>query len=191
MSTVSVVIPTLNEERRVGLLLNDLRHQTRAPDEVIVVDGGSSDATVKIAGKWTDVVESHPPVGAQRQVGLHAAKGDFVVFMDADTRVAPDFLERSLAEMDRRRLDVACPIYWPETRSVSIRAVYAFFNAVFALSAPLTPSGAGMCIVVRRDSAIRAGGFRTDLTYEDKLFLIDFYRRMRLGRPAGSDPSAD
>lgn len=181
MSTISVVIPTLNEDRRIGLLLHDLRHQTRVPDEVIVVDGGSTDATVEVACKWATVVSSQPPVGAQRQDGLDTAKSDFVVFMDADTRVSPNFLERSLAEMERRRLDVACPIYRPESRSVSIRAVYAFFNAVFALSAPLVPSGAGMCIVVRRDSAIRAGGFRPDLTYEDIEFIRRAARHGRFG----------
>ena len=46
---MSVVIPALNEERHLGQLLSDIQHQTQSPDEVIVVDAGSTDATVHIA----------------------------------------------------------------------------------------------------------------------------------------------
>jgi cellulose synthase/poly-beta-1,6-N-acetylglucosamine synthase-like glycosyltransferase len=46
---LSVVIPALNEERHLGYLLSDLQRQTRSPDEVIVVDAGSGDASVRIA----------------------------------------------------------------------------------------------------------------------------------------------
>jgi glucosyl-3-phosphoglycerate synthase len=46
---LSAVIPALNEERHLGGLLSDLQRQTRSLDEVIVVDAGSSDATVRIA----------------------------------------------------------------------------------------------------------------------------------------------
>ena len=46
---MSVVIPALNEERHLGQLLSDIQRQSRRPDEVIVVDAGSSDATFRIA----------------------------------------------------------------------------------------------------------------------------------------------
>ena len=46
---VSVVIPALNEERHLGQLLSDIRRQSLRPEEVIVVDAGSRDATVRIA----------------------------------------------------------------------------------------------------------------------------------------------
>jgi glycosyltransferase involved in cell wall biosynthesis len=46
---LSVVIPALNEERHLGGLLSDIRRQSRNPEEVIVVDAGSHDATVRIA----------------------------------------------------------------------------------------------------------------------------------------------
>jgi glycosyltransferase involved in cell wall biosynthesis len=46
---VSVVIPALNEERHLGQLLSDIQRQSLRPNEVIVVDAGSCDATVRIA----------------------------------------------------------------------------------------------------------------------------------------------
>ncbi|HEU4847190.1 MAG TPA: glycosyltransferase [Rubrobacteraceae bacterium] len=50
MSGFSVVIPTLNEERHLGPLLSDVAAQTMSPDQVLVVDAGSDDATVTVAG---------------------------------------------------------------------------------------------------------------------------------------------
>ena len=48
MSTLSVIIPTLNEERHVGALLSDVASQSRRPDEVLVVDAGSTDGTIEV-----------------------------------------------------------------------------------------------------------------------------------------------
>ena len=57
---LSVVIPALNEERHLSQLLSDIQRQTQSPDEVIVVDAGSSDATVQIAKRSRAVVLHGP-----------------------------------------------------------------------------------------------------------------------------------
>jgi cellulose synthase/poly-beta-1,6-N-acetylglucosamine synthase-like glycosyltransferase len=46
MSTLSVIIPTLNEERHIGALLSDVASQTRRPDEVLIVDASSADGSI-------------------------------------------------------------------------------------------------------------------------------------------------
>lgn len=180
MTTVSIIIPTLNEESSIGSLLRSLREQRRPPDEIIVVDGGSDDATVALAS-GARVLRSHPPVGAQRQCGLEAATGAIVVFLDADTNPGDTFLERAVEAFERRRLDVAIPRYAPATSSVFVRCVYGFFNLVFLLLAPVLPSGGGMCIIARREHALDAGGFRSDLVYEDIEFIRRAARRGRFG----------
>jgi glycosyltransferase involved in cell wall biosynthesis len=60
---VSVVIPALNEERHLGHLLSDIQRQSLRPDEVIVVDAGSSDATACIAKH----LSNGPPQRAARR----------------------------------------------------------------------------------------------------------------------------
>lgn len=180
MTTVSVVIPTLNEEANIGRLLRSLREQHRPPDEIIVVDGGSDDATVALAA-GARILRSRPPVGAQRQVGLEAAKGEIVVFLDADTEPGSAFLERALEAFERRRLDVAIPRYVPATSNFFVRCVFAFFNLVFLILAPALPSGGGMCIIARRAHALAVGGFRSDLVYEDIEFIRRAARRGRFG----------
>ena len=85
---MSVVIPALNEERHLGGLLSDMKCQTQSPDEVIVVDAGSSDASVRIAEQSQAVVlHGEPPVARGRNLGGYSATGDLIYFLDADTRL--------------------------------------------------------------------------------------------------------
>ena len=72
---LSVVIPALNEERHLGQLLSDLQRQSRRPDEIIVVDAGSTDATVDIAKRSQGVVVLHgePPIARGRNLGGFSA----------------------------------------------------------------------------------------------------------------------
>jgi rSAM/selenodomain-associated transferase 2 len=81
---LSVVIPTLNEEKCVA----DAVFSVRDEAEVIVVDGGSGDATADAARRaGARVVESPPGRGLQLDRGARAARGDWLVFLHADTRL--------------------------------------------------------------------------------------------------------
>jgi glycosyltransferase involved in cell wall biosynthesis len=100
-STVSVVVPTLNEERNIAWVL------TRLPacvDEVIVVDGRSTDNTVEAAREARpDVIvlnERRPGKGAAVRVGLAEARGDSVVMLDADGSMHPREIPRFLTALD-------------------------------------------------------------------------------------------
>lgn len=102
--TVSVIIPALNEERFVAATLESVRQQTYPHWEVIVVDDGSSDGTVDIVRGYSDrddrirllrnSIRNGP--GAPRNVGLGAASGRFVAFLDADDLWLPAKLERQV-----------------------------------------------------------------------------------------------
>lgn len=88
---ISLVIPTLNEARNLRSLL------PRIPDwvqEVIIVDGRSTDATVEVArqlrGDVRIVMEPRPGKGVALQAGFNAATGDIIVMMDADGSMAPE-----------------------------------------------------------------------------------------------------
>ncbi len=88
--SVSVVIPTKNEARNIGWVLERMPAYV---DEVIVVDGLSTDDTVNVAKMIVrDVVvirENRPGKGAAMQAGMAAARGDCVVVMDADGSMDP------------------------------------------------------------------------------------------------------
>lgn len=84
--TISVVVITLNEEKKV----EDCLRSVRWADEIIVVDSFSTDATLAIVAKYTPhIIQREWPgmVGTQRNVGLDAATSDWILFLDADERV--------------------------------------------------------------------------------------------------------
>jgi hypothetical protein len=92
---ISVIIPTLNEEKYVPRCLKSLVNQTSDRSlEILVVDGGSTDQTVQVAKKYADEVlmKSKAPVGAARNLGAKVANGNILAFIDADTIANPQWL---------------------------------------------------------------------------------------------------
>nr|WP_321352713.1 glycosyltransferase [uncultured Methanoregula sp.] len=95
---ISVIIPTFNEEENIAQCLVSLCHQTlpRNEYEIIVVDGGSKDATCEIAGKYADKVftQTSRKVGGARNDGVKVAKGDIIATTDADCILPRDWIQR-------------------------------------------------------------------------------------------------
>jgi glycosyltransferase involved in cell wall biosynthesis len=93
---ISVIIPTFNEEENIAQCLVSLTHQTvpRSEYEIIVVDGGSKDATREIAQKYADSVfiQKSRKVGGARNDGIMAAKGEIVATTDADCILPPAWI---------------------------------------------------------------------------------------------------
>jgi glycosyltransferase involved in cell wall biosynthesis len=183
VSRLSVIIPTLNEERHIGSLLSDIAAQTREPEEVLVVDAGSADGTVAAARRYGFVrlLEGAPPVACGRNLGGRSATGDVLVFLDADVRLREGFFEGLLREFERRRLDVACPRYVPYRSTPMVDRFHALLNALFRASQGALPSGAGHCIVVRTRVFQGSRGFDPSLKFDD----IELIRRHSRGRRFG------
>ncbi|MEQ6896484.1 glycosyltransferase family 2 protein [Microbacterium sp. KR10-403] len=102
MSTVSVVVPSLNDADMLRECLRHLAAQTRAPDEIIVVDNGSTDDTVAVAVAAGARVVSEPRRGVLRATaaGFDAATGDVIGRLDADSRPDPHWTARVAARFD-------------------------------------------------------------------------------------------
>lgn len=98
--TLSVIVPTLNEEAHLAHLMEAL--QLDFPHEIIVADGGSTDATVAIArGHGPQIVSSAPGRAAQMNAAAALATGEHLLFLHADTvppRGFPGLISRLLAD---------------------------------------------------------------------------------------------
>lgn len=176
LPTYSIIIPTLNEDTQIAQLLDAISAQTYQPEQIIVVDAHSSDQTVQISKRYpkVSVLNSTPNIGHQRSLGGHKATSDYLFFLDADTQPERDFAQKVLHLCAKKNLDIACPWYWPLHSTLLIKSCYAFFNGLFYLFQYLQPSGAGSCIVVKRQVFVKHKGFRNDLKFDD----IEFIRRV-------------
>ncbi len=183
MSKLSIIIPTLNEERHIGSLLSDIAAQTREPEEVLVVDAGSTDGTVPATRRYpfAKLLEGEPPVACGRNLGGRSATGEVLIFLDADVRLPPSFFEGFLEEFESRRLDIGCPLYLPYRSTPMVEGIHALFNGLFKISQGVLPSGAGHCIAVRGDVFRGSPGFDANLKFDD----IELIRRLSRGRRFG------
>ncbi len=182
---VSVIIPVLNEEDHLPELIKDINAQTLPTVEIIVVDAFSNDASIARALSLDPnikVLQIHPNIGRQRYQGGVSASGELLVFLDADTRMSPDFLSKSVQEIEKRNLYIACPKYVPYhllsggvvgQSALGIRVIYKLFDWLFFVFQKISPSGAGSCIFVRKETFDAVGGFRDNLKFDD----IEFIRR--------------
>ena len=109
MSSVSVIIPAYNAAGVIDSALASIAGQTRSPDEVVVVDDGSTDATVEVVSSWSDRLPIELLVlpenvgrglgaGGARAKAIEASAGTTLALLDADDVWLPDHLEVMLAE---------------------------------------------------------------------------------------------
>jgi len=94
----SIVIPTLNEEKYLPNLLNDLTKQKEKDFEIIVVDGKSEDRTIDIAIKYKKkyqfkiIISQKRNLCYQRNLGAKNSSGEYLIFLDADIRLYGNYL---------------------------------------------------------------------------------------------------
>jgi glycosyltransferase involved in cell wall biosynthesis len=110
--TISVVLTAYNAERYIGQALRAILSQTHPPDEVIVVDDGSTDGTPaeleRFGGAVRVVRQDNRGHAAALNRGMSEARGDYLAKCDADDIWEPDKLERQLAALSRHpEIDVA------------------------------------------------------------------------------------
>jgi glycosyltransferase involved in cell wall biosynthesis len=102
MSTLSIVIPSYNDADMLRECLRALAAQTRPPDEVLVVDNGSTDDTAAVATAAGARVVVEPVRGVLHATtaGFDAATGEIIGRLDADSRPRPDWAARVEADFD-------------------------------------------------------------------------------------------
>ncbi|MBO9570234.1 MAG: glycosyltransferase [Cellulomonas iranensis] len=133
---VSVVVPVRDDAAHLDACLRLLAAQTRPPDEVVVVDNASCDASARVARGHGARVVVEPRVGipAAAAAGYDAARGDVLLRLDADSRPAPDWVERALATLADPRVDAVTGhgvFDLPGRRGV--RLARAYLGAYYAL----------------------------------------------------------
>lgn len=177
---LSIIIPTLNEEKYLPLLLKEIKRQSfNGKYEIIIADAGSFDKTVEIAKKeGCQIVKGGLPAKGRNE-GAKVAKGDIFLFMDADNCYLPEnFLKDLLEEFEKRKLDVASfPIY-PKGNRFDYFA-YGIYNFWTKLTQKFLPHATNS-ILVRKEIFQKINGFDEEIKIAED---HDFVRRAaKVGR---------
>ena len=182
--SLSIIVITLNEEERLPLLLADLAAQTWTDFEIVHVDSQSDDATISVSEEMADRFDRYQIIqmGARgvsrgRNTGAAAASAERLLFLDADTRLRPDFLEHALLELDERDCDLGVVLMSAEGLSFHYQLGYAAFNAGIQLTSRFFPTAVGACIFSTRDLHDEIGGFDETLSLcEDCNYALKAHR---------------
>ena len=170
---VSIIVPALNEARGIVGTLAPLAPLRAAGHEVIVVDGGSTDATLSLAAPFADrAFEAAPGRAAQMNAGAATASGDVFLFLHADTRLPTSGVDAMLREIQRSgrrwgRFDVTIAGRHPALK---------FVAAAMNLRSRLTGIATGdQAIFVERALFDAVGGFPAQPLMED----IEISKRLK------------
>lgn len=115
---ISIIIPMYNEENTIVNMLESLIRQTYIDFEVILVNDGSSDNTEQVAMQYLEndnrffyLKQENKGVSAARNYGLRKAKGEYVLFLDADDIVLEQYLEKMVVEFTDIAVDMVVCSY--------------------------------------------------------------------------------
>lgn len=143
----SIIIPTLNEEKYLPNLLQDLSNQTFKDFEVIIVDGNSKDQTIIKAKEFSNKLPSltilsseKRHVCTQRNLGASRAKSDILIFSDADNRLPSYFLQGAKYRWESSKADILSFWLKPDISSRQNESIANAFNLFLEFQNNLNPT---------------------------------------------------
>ena len=155
---VSIVISSYNYGRFLAEAIESALGQTHPSLEVVVVDDGSRDDSVAVAGRYPVklVVQPNQGVATARNRGAGEAHGNYLVFLDADDRLEPDYVERCLEVLLKSEEPIGYVYTWMRHFGADSRI---YVSRPFSPAAMLAGSFVNVSALMRRQAFERAGGF--------------------------------
>jgi glycosyltransferase involved in cell wall biosynthesis len=172
---VNIIIPVYNGERYLAQAIESALAQTYRPVQVVVVDDGSTDASLQLAQQYSNSIsfctQPHRGISAARNRGVELAQGDFLAFLDADDVWLEDKLARQMAVFLRHpELDM---VFGQVSQFVSPELQEAVKRKLRVPTEPMAGYSADS-MLIKRTSFLRVGLF--DPTWEIGEFL-DWYAK--------------
>lgn len=174
MERVSIVMPAFNVERYIVEAVRSALEQTHAAFEILVVDDGSSDGTLtrlkELHSFPTLQILQQPNRGASaaRNAGIAAAQGDIVTFLDADDRLHPQLLEKSVEMLSRNPgLDLVFPLCRhvdADGQPTGVRSKVSAPRFDFRSILVKNPIHSASGVSVRRSALMKVEGFDESLS---------------------------
>lgn len=168
MTKISVIIPIYNGENYIQRLFDQICAQTFRNLEVIMVNDGSADNSQKVIAEYIEgygrrsedgegdisfrlITQSNTGQGGARNRGIEEATGEYLIFMDQDDYIAPDYFLRLLDTAERTSADLVISGYEHVTADREVREHVELINNAWCRFMNITPWGK----IYRRDFVMR------------------------------------
>jgi glycosyltransferase involved in cell wall biosynthesis len=178
---IAVIVAVRNEEDSIGILLDGLLRQIRAPDEIVITDNGSTDATAAIIHGY---VERGAPIrllsagaglpGRGRNLAAKAASSEWLAFIDAGIRPEGDWLEKMASRAVEAKADIVYGGWQPVTDTLFTEcAAIAYLPAPSSTAEGTLRPRSIASALMRRQAWEDAGGFPEQLRSAEDLLFMD------------------
>jgi len=172
LSKISIIIPTINEASNLPLLLSDLS-SIQKEGEIIIVDCGSEDKTIDIANIYGAKVfiSKERNRGLQLDIGAKNSKGEWLIFLHADTRLTHDWFKKTNSILDGNKNS----IYYFKFKINHKKAIYRVLEILVNFRSKYLKQPYGdQGLIIQRTTYFENNGFRKIPLMED----LDFLRRL-------------
>lgn len=185
----SIIIPTLNEEKLLPFLLQELSESTNKKKynyEIIVSDGGSTDRTIELALEKSDTVKVHlendkQNIAKGRNVGAALANGEILIFLNGDVLINDankffTYLEKRFINSDYVAMTCKVKVF-PEEEIFMDKLFHSIYNLYFyLLNVVGVGMGRGECQVIRKNIFQKVNGNNESLAAGED---FDLFKRIR------------
>jgi len=172
LSKISIIIPTINEANNLPLLLSDLLTTSRE-GEIIIVDCGSEDRTIDVAKIYGAKVyrSKEKNRGLQLDIGARNSKGEWLIFLHADTRLNHDWFRKINSYLEGNKNS----IYYFEFKINHKKVIYRVLEILVNFRSKFFKQPYGdQGLIIHRTTYFKNNGFRKIPLMED----VDFLRRL-------------
>ncbi len=172
---VSVIIPAYNEEKYIEKTLKSIINQSYHKIEIIVVDNNSRDRTKVIAKKYAHkvIVERVRSISAARNCGAKEAKGEILLFIDADTEIEKNFVKKIIHKLSDKK--VVCVSGFIKTKGKLLHRFYYWLwsNIIWLLSIFKIYQFPGIAFAIKKEIFSKVNGFNKSLKSSEDVDLCE------------------
>ncbi len=185
---LAVIIPTLNEEKYIGILLDSIASQTVLPKEIVVVDAESKDKTIseiKKRQKFLPQLKYYQipkySISRQRNFGVAKTKMQSILFLDADMMLKnPQSLEQYLEGVNLKMADFAISTIRPLSKKRLDNFLYFLLNMVPKVCKPLKYYATSMNFFIKRQVFNKVGGFDENIIIAEDFEFVNRLEKSKL-----------
>lgn len=175
----SIIIPSLNEEVNLPILLKSIADQTHLDFEVIINDSGSTDRTKELTLPFQNSIPNlrfieykTKNVSQARNNGASHAKNDWLIFFDADVEIEKNFIQGIQSHIQTNNLDALTVWNRPKTNNIKGVFTLALLNTSMTIFQKIKPAANGPCIIMKKNLFESLNGFDDSIFFGEDFDII-------------------